>query len=657
MCGVAGIIDFEKRKNTTATISNMLKVIRHRGPDDSGIYHSAFATFGNVRLSILDIKNGRQPISDSSGRYWIVYNGEVFNYKELRESIEHQGDIFKTNTDTEVIVHLFRRYGEDCLKLLNGQFVFAIWDKKEEELFIARDRVGIRPLFYYSSNGTLSFASEIKALFEIPDIPKELSPEGLLQTYTFWTTLTPLTSFRNIFELSPGHFLRFSRKGLQIKKYWSLDFENKNFKLSFEEATEELNELFTSSTRMRLRADVEVAAFLSGGIDSSATVSYIKKIEPGMLNTFSIKFAEKDFDESQYQEEAVKYFKCNHKSITCTANDIAEIFPRVVWYSETPMTRTAPAPMMMLYRFVRDNNIKAVITGEGSDELLAGYDIFRENNIRRFWASQPESDIRPLLLKKLYPDIPALRNSATVMLKMFFGYMLSETADPFYSHLLRWNNSNHIRKHLSGWMKDFSSSYSPLSILSSQLPEGFSRWDSLSKAQWIETSIFMSGYLLSTQGDRMGMSYSVEGRYPFLDYRIIEFCTSLPSDFKLHGLNEKYLLKNLTKGSIPESIRKRPKQPYRAPIKSVFLSKNPPEYVRYMLSEEYTAKTGIFDFLSFSEMLSRIKKTGLASEVDQMAVTAIISTHLLHYQFIENYNTEFNNAAIDQPLIIKDLDN
>jgi asparagine synthase (glutamine-hydrolysing) len=654
MCGVAGIIDYQGKKNSIHTVSSMLRLINYRGPDESGIYNSAIATIGNVRLSIIDIAGGQQPLSDLSGRFWIVFNGEIFNYKELREELEKCGISFKTHSDTEVLVQLYALYGKKCLGKLNGQFAFAIWDKKEQELFIARDRVGIRPLFYSVTNGVLYFASEIKSILQTGAITRELSPESLAQIFTFWAAITPDTPFKNILELSPGHCMTFNSRGLQIERYWQLIIKDEHPNLSLGDAAEQFHELFSSAVRLRLRADVEVAAYLSGGLDSSATVAYIKKIEPGILNTFSIGFSEKDFDESSYQREAVEYFNTNHKSISCTPQDIAEYFPNVIWHSEMPVTRTAPTPMLILSRLVRDNNIKVVITGEGSDEILAGYDIFREAKIRRFWASQPESTIRPLLLKKIYPDIPHLRNSNPNILKMFFGYKLKDTDDPFYSHLLRWNNSNHVKKYLSAAFKYYLTDYSPTDNLIKNLPEGFDSWDDLAKAQWLETTIFMSGYLLSTQGDRMAMANSVEGRYPFLDYRVIEFCSKLPADYKLKGLNEKYLLKKMTKGKIPESIRKRPKQPYRAPIKSVFLSQNPPDYVKYMLSEEYMRQSGIFDYDAFSTLISRIEKTGTASEVDNMALTAVISTHLLNYQFIEKHNEEFQNGELKNLKIIND---
>ena len=654
MCGVAGIIDYHSKANDKNVVESMIRVISHRGPDESGIYCSRFAAIGNVRLSIIDIEGGQQPLSDISGRYWIVFNGEIFNYKELRVDLEKKGNVFKTKSDTEVLVQLYAHYGKKCLDLLNGQFAFAIWDKQKEELFIARDRVGIRPLFYNINAGVFSFASEIKALFQQKEITRELYPKSLSQIYTFWTAITPNTPFRDIFELSPGHFAIYNRNGLTIEKFWELSFDKPDSTISLPDAIDRFHELFSDAVRIRLRADVEVAAYLSGGIDSSATVAYIKDIEPGILNTFSIGFDEKDFDESSYQNEAAKYFDTTHKSMSCSAKDISDSFPKVIWHSETPLLRTAPAPMLLLSHLVRDNNIKVVVTGEGSDEILGGYDIFKEAKIKRFWSSQPNSTIRPLLLKKLYPWLSQMNNLNPKMLRMFYGYKLEDIDNPFYSHLLRWNNSNHIKKHFSGNIKQNLNNYSFINDLEKMLPKNFGSWDQLAKSQWLETTVFMSGYLLSAQGDRMALANSVEGRYPFLDYRVIEFCSTLPADYKLHGLNEKYLLKKLLKNRIPEKILKRPKQAYRAPIKSVFLSKNTPEYVKDMLSDSYFRKAGIFDFDSVSGLISKIEKTGVASEIDNMVITSVISTHLLYYQFIENNNKEFQTVELRNLKIIED---
>lgn len=654
MCGVAGIIDYRGKTNTVSAVGTMLRSFSHRGPDESGIYHSPVATIGNVRLSIIDLETGQQPLSDISGRYWIVFNGEIFNYIELREELEKKDVRLKTRSDTEVLVNLYALFGKSCLNMLNGQFAFAIWDKQKEELFLARDRVGIRPLFYTVANGVFYFGSEIKALFRNQEVKRELDPQSLSQIYTFWTALTPGTAFKDIFELSTGHFMTFGRNGIKTEKFWELNIGPNRSDLSLPEAQEQFNELFSSAVRIRLRADVEVAAYLSGGLDSSTTVAYIKNIEPGILNTFSIGFEDKDFDESKYQEEAVKYLDTNHRSITCSSKEIANFFPKVVWHAETPLTRTAPTPMLILSKLVRDNNIKVVITGEGSDEILAGYDIFREAIIRRFWASQPGSSLRPMLLKRIYPDIPHLRNASPNILKMFFGYKLEDTGNPLYSHLLRWNNSNHIKKHFSDNIKASVEGYDPLASLAEGLPGDFEKWSPLAKAQWLETTVFMSGYLLSSQGDRMGMANSIEGRYPFLDYRLIEFCSTLPDKFKLNGMNEKFLLKKLMHGKIPESIVRRPKQPYRAPITSVFLGKGRPDYIQEMLSERQTRQAGIFNYNSVSALLGKIGNTGTASEMDNMVITSVISTHLLYNQFIENNNSEFHNTPLKNLRIIQE---
>ena len=638
MCGIAGIIHSAAPADRKELVKRMLSRIHYRGPDESGMYHSAKATIGNVRLSIIDLAGGQQPISDNSGRYWIVFNGEIFNYIELKKDLEAKGYRFRTTSDTEVLVQLYAEYGSRCLSMLNGQFAFAVWDNKEEQLFMARDRVGIRPLFYHYADGALTFASEIKSIFENPAVPRRFDRKGLMQMMTYWTTITPASVFEGINEVPPGHYLVWNKQGIRVERFWQLRFDQPQLTGSLDDILEEFNELFTNSIRLRLRADVEVAAYLSGGIDSAATVSYIKEVEPSVLNTFSITFGEKDFDESSYQGDAVRYFNTNHRSINCTAKDIAEQFPKVVWHSEIPMIRTAPTPMMMLSGLVRENGIKVVITGEGADEMLAGYNIFKESEVRRFWAREPKSSLRPLLLTKLYPYLPQMKTASANVLKMFFGFRLEDTDNPLYSHLLRWNNSGQITRHLSGGFTAGMNGYDPKQQIHSILPEGFEDWGSLEKAQWLEATVFMSGYLLSSQGDRMGMANSIEGRYPFLDYRVMEFLATVPPGLKLKGLNEKYLLKRMVHNRIPESILKRSKQAYRAPIASVFFSEGLPDYSAYMISDEYLAKTGLFNPESVRGLVEKYRRTGVATETENMAIATVMSTQMLHYQFVEGEN-------------------
>lgn len=648
MCGIVGYINKEKNANELV-INKMLTRIKHRGPDECGIYVNNNFAFGSVRLSIIDISGGQQPMPNEDLSLWIAFNGEIFNYVELRKELEEIGHHFRTHSDTEVIVHLYEEYGESCLNKLNGQFVFSIWNKNTKEIFLARDRVGIRPLFYYYTSNLFVFGSEIKSIFEHPEVKREIFPEGLSQTFTYWTTITPDTVFKGVKECPPGCFMKIKDGDIVIEKYWELSFSTPDnyYRGSFEDAVAEFDELFKDSVRIRLRADVPVAAYLSGGIDSSVTTSYIKEIEPNVLQTFSVGFSDDEFDETYYQELASKYFNTNHIGFKCSSKDVADFFPEVVWHCEIPLLRTSPSPMFMLSKVVRENNIKVVITGEGADELLAGYNIFKENKIRHFWAKDKNSTLRPLLLKKLYPYISALQNSNPNALKMFFGYKLEETDSPVYSHLLRWKNTSNIKNHFSTEIQNQLRFYDPYIDLQASLNGNLNDLDHLAKAQFIEAKVFLSGYLLSSQGDRMGMANSVEGRYPFLDYRVIEFCASLPPDYKMKFLNEKVLLKALMKGKLPAEILKRPKQAYRAPIHSSFLGKDAPEYIKEVLSEESVKNVGIFNFETVEKLLIKMNSGKSYSEIDNMALTGIISTQILYDKFIKKFSYLSENELIN----------
>ncbi len=635
MCGIAGYYPDVFGNDSNFVLKKMLTRIKHRGPDESGIYSSNKVSLGSVRLSIIDIDSGTMPISNDSENLWIVFNGEIFNYIELREELKEKGYIFKTKSDTEVIVKLYQEFGESFLNKLNGQFAIAIWNKKKEELFLARDRVGIRPLYYTKVNGAFVFASEIKSLMEYPGMKMELSAKALSEYFTFWTTLSPRTAFKGVNEVSPGTYLKINSEGKSVYRYWELPLNkpNKYKYTNIEEATSKFEKIFTDAVKLRLRADVPVAAYLSGGIDSSITTSFIKKISPKNLKTFSIGFADKNYDESTFQNIAVDYFNTKHASITCTNEDISKEFTNVIWSTESPLLRTAPTPMSLLAKNVRKNNIKVVITGEGADELLGGYNIFKEVKIRHFWSKFPDSKYRPLLLKKLYPYLTQLNSVSSNVLKMFFGYKLRETESPIYSHLLRWHNTSRIRKYFSDAFQKKISDYNPIEELEEDIKDKLDGLDFLTKAQWIEINLFMSGYLLSSQGDRMAMANSIEGRYPFLDHNVIEFCMNVSPDLKLNGLNEKYLLKKMMKGRVPESILNRSKQAYRAPIKSVFRLENLPIELAELLTEKNIKTVGIFNPKKVKILLDKMDKSNKVSEVDNMALTAIISTTLLQDMF------------------------
>ncbi|WP_417861333.1 asparagine synthase (glutamine-hydrolyzing) [Winogradskyella sediminis] len=637
MCGITGFYNFNTNTNNkVTTLKQMLTRIKHRGPDESGIYISNNIGLGSVRLSIVDLETGTMPLSNHDDSLWIVFNGEIFNHIELREELLAQNHTFKTQSDTEVLVHLYEAYGPAFLNKLNGQFAIAIWDKNKQELFLARDRVGIRPLFYTTINNTFVFASEIKSFLEFPEFSPKLSAKALSEYFTFWTTIGSNTAFTDVHELPPGSYMQLSSNSKTIKTYWELPLstpENYKYK-TVSEAAETFETLFTDAVKLRLRADVQVGAYLSGGLDSSITTSYIKKLSPKQLHTFSMGFTDKVFDESDFQNTAKDYFKTQHTSITCSPKAISDNFKAVVWHSEAPLLRTAPTPMHLLAKSVKEHHIKVVITGEGADELFGGYNIFKETKIKHFWAKDPKSKYRPLLLKKLYPYIPQISKANNAILKLFFGYKLNETKSPIYSHLLRWNNTSRLKNYLSKNYKSAIQDHHPIKDIEMQLEAKFKNLDYLSKAQWIEFNFFMSKYLLAAQGDRMAMANSIEGRYPFLDHRIIEFCMSLHPDLKLNGLNEKYLLKKIVKGKLPESIVNRSKQAYRAPIQSVFFSKHMPPYLTLMLSDKKINEFGIFNATYVNQLRKKMTVNKQVSEIDNMAITAVLSTQILYDLFI-----------------------
>jgi asparagine synthase (glutamine-hydrolysing) len=656
MCGIVGIYNSEGITHSSeALLKRMLERIQYRGPDESGIYVNKKAALGSVRLSIIDIQSGQQPLSSEDGKYWIVFNGEIFNYVELKADLLRLGYSFRTECDTEVLLNAYLEYGSDCLNRLNGQFVFAIWNNVEKELFLARDRVGIRPLFYtQTENNTFLFGSEIKTLFEHPDVKPEIDPVSMSQVFTFWSTITPRTIFKRIYELAPGHFMKISHGKSVIQSFWSHKFpveKDDYFKGTINEAAEELEKLLTDAVRIRLRADVQVAAYLSGGLDSSATTALIKKVAPETLQTFSIGFEDGEFDETSYQQEVSKYLGTRHTAFTCTRQDIGKYFPQVIWHSEIPILRTAPVPMFCLSKKVRENKIKVVITGEGADEMLAGYDIFKEGIIREFWSREPNSKYRPLLLQKLYPYLAQFQGKNKSMLKFFFSYQLQDTASPFYSHVLRWRNTSNLQNFFSEDLKSDLNGFDQYEEVRKMLPKGFDHYGMLNKSQWLESSIFMSSYLLSSQGDRVAMANSVEGRYPFLDYRVMEFAAKLPPDFKMHGLNEKFILKRMMNNRLPASVLKRPKQAYRAPIANSFLSSTAREYVTDLLSERDINQTGMFSSQSVQKLLKKISNGDLVTEMENMALAGIISSQLIYHQYIlkDNFRPsviQLNNCRI-----------
>jgi asparagine synthase (glutamine-hydrolysing) len=616
----------------------MTKTLDHRGPDDRGFYANNTIGLGQTRLSIIDLEGGKQPIFNEDRSLCVVFNGEIFNYIELREILKKKGHKFYTRSDTEVIVHAYEEYGNDFLHHLNGQFAIALWDSKKEELLLARDRIGIRPLYYSTlPDGTLLFASEMKTILAYPGVPAEIDPHGLNQIFTFWVNIPPRTIFKNIYELPPGNFMKISKKNISVISYWDLDFplmtEYEHKPINY--YANRVAELLYDAVAIRLRADVPVASYLSGGLDSSIITSLAKRCHSNDLKTFSVAFSDPNYDERAYQTKMVNYLNTDHRVIEVSNENIDEVFSDVVWYAEKPMMRTAPAPLYILSRLVKDNNIKVVLTGEGADEIFGGYNIFKEDKVRRFWAKNPESKLRPLALSLIYPYINDSVKSGQKFWQLFFKQNLKNTNNNFYSHQIRWKNTAQLKKFFTqNYQEQFNESKLNDELNVYMHPD-LEKWHPFARAQYLEMSLFMPGYLLSTQGDRMMMGNSIEGRFPFLDHRLIEFASTIPPHYKMKVLDEKYILKTTFENILPKEIRTRDKQPYRAPI-SICFSKGHSNLASQLLGEKEIKEFGYFDNRTVSllkQKFERIQKEKISVR-DDMAIAGIVSTQLLHHHFV-----------------------
>ncbi len=642
MCGIAGYFQLNNpQKPDTELVRKMVQIIKHRGPDEFGAYFDNRCVLGQARLSIIDLSSGSQPMTNEDGTIWITYNGEIYNYIELREELIAAGHKFKTKCDTEVIIHAYEEYGVDCLNKFNGQFAFAIYNKRKERLFVARDRAGIRPVFYALHNGRFYFASEIKSIFCDPNIPRKLNLQGLDEIFTWWTTAPPKTVFEGISELEAGTYLEIAKGKVNSKRYWNYEYPTEfDQTRSVDSWAEELHELLVDSVRLRLRADVPVGAYLSGGLDSSVTTALIKKFTNSKLETFSIAFHDKAYDESGYQNQMAEFLGTNHHQVKCSYHDIAENFPDVIYHTEKPIVRTAPTPLFMLSKLVRENNFKVVLTGEGADEMFGGYDIFKETLIRKFWAKDPDSSWRPSLLKRLYPTLPLSGARAKFYLETFYKAGLSKLNEFHFSHIPRINTTTKIKDLFSDQVKSSLESTNSIDAFGENLPDNYFKWHHLSRAQYLEAKSLLSGYLLSSQGDRVSAANSVEGRFPFLDHRVMEFSAKIPPWHKLLGLNEKFILKKAMRKELPKEIIGRVKQPYMAPDSNCFFQQNRPDYIEELLSEANINAAGIFNSKYVEKLKNKCTRLVHAhlSFKDNMSFIGVLSTQLLVDKFINNFD-------------------
>jgi asparagine synthase (glutamine-hydrolysing) len=631
----------------------MATALEHRGPDESGVYIDEHVGLAHSRLSIIDLQSGVQPVHNEDETIWIVFNGEIYNHPELRKDLQAAGHQFYTSSDTEVLIHLYEEKGPDLVKVLDGQFAFAIWDTRKRQLLLARDHLGICPLHYTRVGNLLLFASEIKALLLHDGVERKLSPQGIDQIFTFWTTLPGQTAFQGISELPPAHILVASQDRVSIERYWHVPLYRKDqyLDLSAEQTAQRVEELLREAVRIRLRADVPVGCYLSGGLDSSIVTALVAKCFNQDVCTFGIRFEDEVYDEGQFQQNMVDWLGVKHRTIRVTDEQIGAALPETIWHCERPTLRTAPVPLFILSKAVNEAGLKVVLTGEGADECFGGYHIFKEAKIRRFWSRQPQSSVRPQLLRQLYPYVFRDAKSKT-FLSSFFGRNLDQTNEPFASHLLRWDNTNRIKVFFSRELNEALSSYNARQQLESVLPDDFGSLDGLVKAQYLEMVLFLSGYLLCSQADRVAMAHAVEARIPYLDPAIVEFAMQIPPKWKLLGLNEKHVLRRAFQHILPPSVSQRPKHPYRAPIVRSILGAASREYVQELLGDSALNRAGLFDPTRVKMLLAKLESSQSPSEMDSMALVGILSTQLVHHQFVETFASRIGETIA--PTLIVD---
>jgi asparagine synthase (glutamine-hydrolysing) len=640
MCGVAGVVRREPRGVQAAMLERMAAAIRHRGPDGFGISADARVGLAHVRLSILDHRGGAQPMANENGSVRVVFNGEIFNYLDLRERLTGLGHAFRTRSDTEVLIHGWEQWGEEMLPLLNGQFAFAIADTRPRDagptVFLARDRFGILPLYYAERDGDLYFGSEVKALLASGEVDARMDPVGLDQVFTFWAARPPRTPFDAVRALEPGCCARWERGRLALRRWYALEFPAATEETP--QATDVLDALLRSAVAHRLLADVPVGAYLSGGLDSSAVCALAADAKAEPLRTFSVTFDDPRYDEAAAQRTVAGMVASRHATQAIGDGDIARVFPAVVRHAETPLLRTAAAPLYLLSRLAREHGITVVLSGEGADEVFFGYDLFTETAVRLFCLRQPQSRARPRLFDRLYAYLaPASGSRGGEFWRTAF-LAAGAADDPLFSHLPRFRLSSWIRDFYSPGFREQLRGVDALEQLRAELPPAFPGWSPLARAAYLEIVTLMTPYLLAAQGDRMAMAHGVELRVPYLDHRVVEFAGALPDRSKLRSLRGKAILRRWAEGAgvLPPAVARRPKQPYRAPDVPAFFGSRPPEYVAELLEPASLARTGVFDPQAVAGLVRRCRTGGgLAVGVrESQALVGVLSTELWHREFL-----------------------
>lgn len=611
-------------------VEQMMGRLHHRGPDDEGVYVDTNVALGHTRLSIIDLSTGKQPLSNEDRTVWIVFNGEIYNFKSLKQDLLARGHVFATNTDTEVIVHLYEEYGEECLQHLRGMFAFGLWDTRKRKLLLARDRVGIKPLYYFMTNETLIFASEIKALIVDPIVKREVDPQAVAKFLAFSYTPGFETLLRNIWKLEPGHYLVSQHGRVQVKQYWDLEFSTAPRNGNFDAAVDELIELLRETVRDHMISDVPVGVLLSGGVDSSALLSFIVEETGQNVSTFTIGFeGEKFADERYYARLVASSFGNKHHEMSIKADDFLAFLPKYVWHMEEPVCEPPAVALYYLTRLAKEH-VKVLISGEGGDEAFAGYQTYRNlvclERLKK--ASSPWTRaIAARLIGRLasLPHMANFERYSHLMTIPLQDYYYSRSSSPL-------SFFNRSRAHF--YSKSFQEKAHPDCATECviRLFAGLRGHDALSQMLYIDTKTWLPDDLL-IKADKMTMANSLELRVPLLDHKVLEFAARLPENYKLRGFTTKFILKKAFDHRVPKEVLKRKKTGFPIPIET-WLNNDLRNFAHELLTDRKTLERGYFNKKAIYELLSNPSPTWDSTA----AVFSLIILELWHRCFADSAN-------------------
>jgi asparagine synthase (glutamine-hydrolysing) len=630
VCGICGKLNFDRNAGVRPElIRAMADTIEHRGPDDEGFHVTGQVGLGFRRLSIIDLSGGHQPLANEDDTVWISFNGEIYNYEELRNDLLARGHRFRTKSDTEVIVHLYEEYGEKCLQKLRGMFAFAIWDDRHKTLFVARDRVGIKPLYYWSNANSLIFASEIKAILVDPDVRREVYPAMIDRFLTFYYVPGNETLLKGIHKLSPGSYLMVKDGKVQTHSYWDLHFEPSN--LSLEQAEEQLMALLEESVRIHMIADVPVGFLLSGGVDSTAMLGLAVGKTDHPLSSYTIGFSESNVaDERPFASLAARTYGSEHHETTISSKDFLDFLPQYVWHMEEPVCEPPAVALHYVSKLAR-NYVKVLISGEGGDEAFAGYPNYR-NLLWLERAKRMAGPARPLVGLGISILGQILRSRriaryAPLMNLPLESYYFSRTSSPF-----QFFNEQYSHLYSSDFLRTVDKSAS--ASAATKYFRNRAGNDRVNQMLYVDTKTWLVDDLL-IKADKITMGNSVELRVPLLDHKLLEFAASLPGNYKVRGFTTKYIAKRTLEKKVPREIIERKKAGFPVPYDS-WLRGDLKDWLAGILLEKKTLSRGYFQKSSVEQLIARNQRDGgYAKEVFSLA-----TLELWHRTFIDSNQPE-----------------